>query len=133
MLLLPLLISETIVAHQVAFPAPLHPISFDLQRDVPCPFYASGIYEMGDSEECADEFMEERQRKLPRCGEYCCHGAPRGQFRHRGEKYTYVPLKLEQCSYFEYTRSEVGHLVIMQLSVGPVMRGLWQSVAQGRI
>jgi len=80
-----------------------------MAKEIPCPFYASGMYETGKADECADDFMTQARRELPTCDDkqYCCGGSPRGQFRHREDRYTFVPLKKEQCAYFEYNRHEV--------------------------
>lgn len=97
----------TLSEDDIAFPAPLHPISFDMRSEVPCLFHASGMYEQGARDQCSDAFMEVQPRPLPSCAEACCTGQPRGQFRRVDQQYTFVPLKAEKCTYFEYSRNEV--------------------------
>lgn len=65
------------------------------------------MYEVGSRDQCRDSFMEVQSRPQPTCGETCCN-TRRGMFRKQGDHtYTFQPLKLEQCTYFEYSRNEV--------------------------
>lgn len=81
-----------------------------MPTEVPCPFYASGMFEDSKEEHCQDPFMAQKTTgKLPSCDDskWCCGNSPRGQFKLRDGRHTFEPLGREQCSYYEYSRKEV--------------------------
>lgn len=97
----------TLSDDDIVYPAPLHPISFDMRSQLPCLFHGSGMYENGTRNSCKDPFMEVRSKPLPTCGEACCDGGLPGHFRHTDQRYTYAPLEGADCSYYQYSRNEV--------------------------
>jgi hypothetical protein len=99
----------TLSDDDIVYPKPLHPINFDMRAELPCLFHGSGVYENGTRHTCKDPFMTVRPSPLPTCAEACCDGGLQGQFHRTDQRYTYAPLKdAVNCSYYQYTRNEVG-------------------------
>lgn len=93
----------------VVFPRPLHASSFNLEKEVTCPFHGAGTFARKRKQQCGDPFMSARKRQLPqaRSDGYCSSGSLGGEFKRQGKRFYYEPHPEHDCSYFEYTRAEV--------------------------
>ena len=106
----------------VIYPQPLHPASFSLEQEAPCPFHGSGTFQRVQAERCDTPFMKISKHKLRRSQqpERCSSGSLTGAFKRQGERFFFEPRAEHNCSYVEYCRDEVGCSASSPTSSSPI-------------